>query len=480
LINLKGVAWTLGLLSTLFGVGMLIPALVAWIYHTGHVDNFLVADFIAILTGLTLLQSMGPAPQQLSNRDGFLIVALAWIVLTILGAIPFWTTGVCHSLMDGLFESASGLTTTGATVLLHLDSQPPSILFWRSMQQWLGGMGIVVLTVAVIPMLGVGGMQLLRAETPGPIKDKLTARVTQTGKVLWSIYLVMTIACAVAYWLAGMTTFDAINHAMTTLSTGGFSTHDASFGYFTNTTMSWIAIFFMFLASTNFTLHFAALRRGLPLAIYMRDDEFFTYLKWIGILVFLTGLLVIPNSEGSFTQVVFNIVSVVTTTGFSANDYSLWPQGTTLLFLAAMLIGGSAGSTSGGIKVVRVLLLYRQGMREINRLIHPHAVSLVQLGKKRLSNTVMQSVWGFFALFMLCFAILSFAVACTGVDVVTAVSAAAACISNTGPGFAQVGPSLNYDSLSDSAKGLLILGMIMGRLEIFTFFVLLIPTFWRD
>lgn len=478
-MNFKGVAWTLGLLSALFGAGMLVPAIVADIYHTGHIDDFLLAGCIAILIGLVLIRISAPAPQHLSHRDGFLIVALAWIVLSILGAVPFWTTGACHSLMDGLFESASGLTTTGATVLFNLDSQPPSILFWRSMQQWLGGMGIIVLTVAVMPMLSVGGMQLMRAETPGPMKDKLTARVAQTGKVLWSIYLVMTLSCALAYWFAGMTGFDAINHAMTTLSTGGFSTHDSSFGYFTEPALGWIAILFMFLAATNFTIHFAALRRGVPLAIYMRDDEFLAYLKWVMILLLLIGALVIPESEGSFTQVVFNIVSVVTTSGFAINDYSVWPQASSLLFMAAMLIGGSAGSTSGGIKVVRVLLLYRQGMREIGRLIHPHAIIPVRLGKQGLSDEVTQAVWGFFALFMLSFAVLSFSVACTGVDMVTAVSAAAACISNTGPGFGLVGPASNYAGLPDLAKGILVFGMIMGRLEIFTLFVLLVPGFWR-
>jgi len=478
-MNLKGVAWTLGVLSALFGAGMLMPAFVAYFYNTGHTDDFILAGCITILIGLSLIRDMGPAPQHLSHRDGFLIVAMAWLILSCLGAVPFWTTGTCHSVMDGLFESASGLTGTGATVLAGLDTMPPSILFWRSMQQWLGGMGIIVLTVAVLPLLGVGGMQLIRAETPGPIKDKLTARVTETAKVLWYIYLAMTVACALAYWLAGMTVFDAINHAMTTLSTGGFSTHDASFGYFTQPLLRWVAILFMFLAATNFTLHFAALRRGIPLAVYVRDDEFIAYVKWGVILVALIGLLVIPVSAGNFSDVVFNLVSLMTTTGFATNNYGLWPHGTGLLFLAAMLVGGSAGSTAGGIKVVRVLLLYRQGMREIGRLIHPHAIIPVRFGKRSLSNEVMQSIWGFFALFMLCFAVLALAVACTGVDMVTAVSAVAACITGTGPGLGQVGPASTYAGLPDIAKGILFLGMIMGRLEIFTLFVLIVPGFWR-
>jgi trk system potassium uptake protein TrkH len=478
-MSLKGVTWTLGLLSALFGVGMAAPAMVAFHYHTGHVSHFVLSGSITALIGLLLMRSTGPAPQKLSHKDGFLIVALAWVILSCFGAVPFWITGTCASVMDGLFESASGMTTTGATILTHLDSQPPSILFWRSMQQWLGGMGIIVLTVAIIPLLGVGGMQLLRAETPGPIKDKLTARVTETAKVLWSIYLGMTVICALAFWYAGMSVFDAVNHAMTTLSTGGFSTHDASFGYFHQPALRWIAIIFMFLAGANFTLHFASLRRGLPLAIYLRDDEFLAYTKGVLILVVLMALIVIPNHTGRIEDIVFNVVSIITTSGFAANDYSLWPQGTGLLFLAAMLIGGSAGSTSGGIKVVRVLLMFRQGMREIGRLIHPHALIPVRLGKRGLSEDMMQAIWGFFALFMLCFGVLAVAVAYTGVDMLTAVSAAAACISNTGPGFGEVGPASNYAALPDPAKGILFLGMILGRLEIFTLFVLIVPRFWR-
>jgi len=475
----RGVIWTLGILVSLFGCGMMAPALISLYYQSGHADHFILAGCLVAALGLTMMRIAGSAPPRLSHKDGFLIVAMAWVILSLLGAIPFWTTGVCDTIIDGLFESTSGLTTTGATVLSGLDSLPPSILFWRSMQEWLGGMGIIVLAVAVMPLLGVGGMQLFRAETPGPVKDKLTARVTETAKVLWYIYLAMTAITALALWLAGMTLFDAVNHAMCTIAIGGFSTHDASIGYYESQTIRSLIIMFMLMAGVNFTLHFAAMRRGFSLKAYFQDDEFRTYIKWVTFLIVLVGAITLSAGSGTIGEVIFNTVAVATTTGFAVSDYAVWPPGTGLLLLAAMFVGACAGSTGGGMKVVRVLLLFRQGMREIRRLIHPHAVIHVKIGENSVTGPVVQALWGFFVLYMVCYSVIAILLAITGVDMMTALSATAACLTNTGPGFGDVGPASNYASLPDTAKGILMFGMVLGRLEIFTFFVLLVPEFWR-
>jgi len=478
-VNLKGVLWTLGVLVALFGASMLLPALAALYYQGEHAHHYVLAGGIVSGLGVIMIRWGGGAPERLSHKDGFLIVALAWVVLSVLGAMPYWTTGICHSFIDGLFESTSGLTTTGATVLTGLDALPPSILFWRSMQEWLGGMGIIVLAVAVMPLLGVGGMQLFRAETPGPVKDKLTARVTETAKVLWYIYLAITVVTAVCYWWAGMSGFDAVNHAMCTVAIGGFSTHDASFGHYDSLLIRGLAVIFMLMAGVNFTLHFVAMKRGFSVMTYLRDDEFRTYAKWMITLVLLVGALTLLSARGEWHEVIFNTVSIATTTGFAVSDYALWPPGTGLLLFAAMFVGACAGSTGGGMKVVRVLLLFRQGMREIRRLIHPHAVIHVKIGGERITDTVVQALWGFFVLYMVCYGVIAIMLAFTGVDMLTALSATAACLTNTGPGFGEVGPASTYAGLPDAAKGVLMFGMILGRLEIFTFFVLLVPEFWR-
>lgn len=479
-MHLKGVIWTIGILVALYGSSMMIPALVSIYYGAGHAAEFFEAGAIVILLGAFMMRYGGKPPEKLSHRDGFLIVALAWLILSLLGAVPFWTTGTLPSVIDAIFESASGLTTTGATVLSGLDNLPRSILFWRSMQEWLGGMGIIVLAVAVMPLLGVGGMQLFKAETPGPVKDKLTARVTETAKLLWYLYLGLTIVCAFAYWLTGMTPFDAINHAMCTVAIGGFSTHDASFGYYHGVPLQLVAIFFMIFAGINFTLHFAAALHGFSLRTYLEDEEFKAYITWIAILLIVIGAMIGWTGQDEAIHVVFNVVSIATTTGFTVSDYSLWPPGATMLLLMTMFIGACAGSTGGGMKVVRILLLFRQGMREIRRLVHPHGVIHVKMGHQRITPKVTEALWGFAVLFIVCYVIIATLLAFTGVDIVTAFTAAAACITNTGPGFGDVGPASTYAGLPEMAKSVLIFGMILGRLEIYTFFVLLVPEFWRD
>jgi len=468
------------MLSVLFGSSMLITAGVAIYYHTGHAMQFAVCGGIVMLSGIIVVGMSRPAPLHLGHRDGFLIVTLAWILLSLLGAVPFRVTGVCHSFVDSIFESVSGLTTTGATILSGLDQMPLSILFWRSMLQWLGGIGIIVLVVAVIPFLGAGGMQLLRAEVPGPVKDKLTTRVSETAKVLWALYLGISILCALAYRWGGMGWFDAVNHAMCTVSTGGFSTHDASFGYYGKPVLHILAVIFMFISGVNFALHFAAMRRGVSLRLYLADDEFKFYLSGLFLLTLFIGFLVVPGNDGSsWDEVMFSVVSIATTTGFTVGDYSTWPSGPILILLLMMLVGACAGSTSGGMKVIRLLLLFRHARRELRRLIHPHGIMHVKIGDRSLSPSLAQSLWGFAVLYLVSFFVIAILVALTGVDILTSLSSSAACLSNTGPGFGTVGPAQNYELLPAAAKSVLMFGMILGRLEIYTFFVLLIPEFWR-
>lgn len=289
----------------------------------------------------------------------------------------------------------------------------------------------------------------------------------------------MTGITALSLWLAGMTLFDAVNHAMCTIAIGGFSTHDASIGYYESQTIRSLIIVFMLMAGVNFTLHFAALKRGFSLKTYFQDDEFRTYVKWVSTLIILIGAITLTAGAGTMGEVIFNTVAIATTTGFAVSDYAIWPPGTGLLLLAAMFVGACAGSTGGGMKVVRVLLLFRQGMREIRRLIHPHAIIHVKIGEHSVTGPVVQALWGFFVLYMVCYSVIAILLAITGVDMMTALSATAACLTNTGPGFGDVGPASNYASLPDAAKGILMFGMVLGRLEIFTFFVLLVPEFWR-
>jgi len=480
-MKIKGIVWTLAMLSVLFGSGMAVTASVSIWYQSEHAMQFATCGGIVILTGIIVALVSGPAPSNLGHRDGFLIVTLAWILLSLLGALPFWTMGICHSFVDGIFESVSGLTTTGATILSGLDHMPHAILFWRSMLQWLGGVGIIVLVVAVMPFLGTGGMQLLRAEVPGPVKDKLTTRVSETAKVLWALYLGMTASCTLAYKWGGMDWFDAVNHAMCTISTGGFSTHDASFGYYGYPTLHIIAVFFMFVSGVNFSLHFAAMRRGISLRLYLADDEFRFYLGGLTLLVLFIGLLVVPISDlNTWDEVLFSVVSVATTTGFAIGDYSTWPPGPILILLLIMLVGACAGSTSGGLKAIRLLLFFRHALRELQHLIHPHAIMHVKIGARRLTANLAQSVWGFAVLYLMSFFLIAILVALSGVDIITSLSSAAACLSNTGPGFGAVGPANNYELLPAAAKVVLMFGMILGRLEIYTFFVLLMPAFWRN
>jgi trk system potassium uptake protein TrkH len=375
----------------------------------------------------------------------------------------------------------SALTTTGATVFTGLDDLPKSVLFYRQLLQWLGGMGIIVLAVAILPMLGIGGMQLYRAESPGPVKDnKLTPRITETAKALWYLYLGLTISCAVAYYLAGMSPFDAICHSFSTVAIGGFSTHDASIGYFQSPAIESVAIVFMIISGINFGLHFMVLNRRNPV-LYLKDMEVRAYLFVLAVVAVVVCSVLFSNpqaSEAPFRQGLFQAVSIATTTGYTTTDFSLWPSAAPVMLLLAAFAGGCAGSTAGGIKIIRVLLIYLQGAREIKRLIHPNGVFGIKLGDQKVPDRVIQAVWGFFSMYVIVFlSILMVLMLMSELDFLTAFSAVGATLNNLGPGLGEV--AKNYSTLPASDKWLLIFVMLLGRLEIFTLLVLLTPSFWR-
>ena len=470
----------LGTVLMLFSLVMLVPVTVGLLYGESDLHVFVLAFMIALGAGFVLWWPARRVRGDLRLRDGFLAAVLFWVVLSVFGALPFYLAEQpAVSLVEAVFESVSGLTTTGATVLTGLDALPRAILFYRQLLQWLGGLGIIVLAIAVLPMLGVGGMQLYRAETPGPVKDtKLTPRITETAKALWYVYLLLTVLCASAYYVAGMSVFDAVCHAFSTVAIGGFSTHDASIGYFESAVVNTVAMIFMLAAGANFALHFTALRR-LTVKGYRLDSEFKVYLSLIAIVLTITAVYLAVHGADSETLLdgVFQAVSMATTSGFTTTDYSVWPGFLPVLLLSASFIGGCAGSTGGGIKVIRFWLLMKQGLREMLCLVHPSAEVPVKINGKTVDLRVMNSVWGFFSAYVAVFVVMIMLLLASGIDEVSAFSAVAATLNNLGPGLGVV--SANYAGLSDYGKWLLCISMLLGRLEIFTLLIVFTPVFWH-
>ncbi|REL31241.1 TrkH family potassium uptake protein [Thalassotalea euphylliae] len=474
----------LGLLVALLSVTMLPPAVVSLIYRDGGGVPFLMAFMWCLFIGLALWYPNRRKKYDLRAREGFLIVVLFWTVLASFSAIPLMLLETPNlTTTDAFFESFSGLTTTGATILTQIDGLPHAVLFYRQQLQWLGGMGIIVLAVAVLPMLGIGGMQLYRAETPGPVKDsKMTPRIADTAKHLWYIYLSLTIACAVAYWLAGMSVFDAICHSFSTIAIGGFSTHDASMGYFNSPVINLICVVFLIIAGINFALHYAAVQNK-SIRNYFADPEFkfFITLQVILTAICFTVLMshnTYQSADVALDQALFQSVSISTTAGFATTSFADWPTLLPLLLIFASFIGGCAGSTGGGMKVVRVVLLYLQGVRELNKLVHPKAVFTIKLGRKALPDRVIEAVWGFFSAYAAVFVICMLLLLASGMDDISAFTAVAACMNNLGPGLGEV--AANFASINDFSKWVLIVAMLFGRLEIFTLLVLFTPAFWRN
>ena len=467
----------------IFSLAQFVPGFLAYFLNEKDlIYNFISTGFITFLVGSFLFFLASEKNGDLRTKDGFIITIFFWTVLGFFGSIPFYNAnleGVDY--IDSLFESISGLTTTGATVFIGLDEMPKSLLFYRQLLQWLGGMGIIVLAVAVLPLLGVGGMQLYKAETPGPLKDsKMTPRITETAKALWFVYLTMTIACSILYKFFGMSWFDAVSHAFSTISIGGFSTHDESFAYFNNSGLRWTAIIFMIISGINFALHYLAWTKKRVLH-YLYDSEVKLYLSLLTTTAFITFLTLYYSDriyDDMVVDSVFQAVSIGTTTGFLTSNYSNWPLFVPIMLLVAAFIGACAGSTGGGIKVIRALILIRQGSSEITKLIHPNAIVTIKFGKKTLDPKVSESVWGFFAVYVATFLFILMILLSQNNDFLTSFSAVGATLNNLGPGLGMV--SENYKDITDGSKIALCLAMLLGRLEIFTLLLLFTPAFWRN
>lgn len=501
-LNLRAIVSTLAALVAFLGIALVVPALVGLGYGEPSWWAFAVTAAGAMAVGVPVWRLLRLTDgTELRVRDGFLIVALSWVVMALVGALPFVLAGVLPSYTDAFFETISGFTTTGATVLggIHtpaIEEIPKAFLLWRSLAHWMGGMGIIVLTLAILPILGVGGMQLYKAEVPGPSADKLTPRVRETAKRLWLIYVGIT-AVQVLLLLPVMGWFDAVNHAFATMATGGFSTKNGSVGQFESAYVDWVIVVFMFLAGMNFALHYRALR-GQPITVF-RDTEFRVYV-WI--VAIATVLLTIatwarvehlvpldpllgrePVSYGSLLDALrygaFQAVSIVTTTGFGTADYEFWPPLAIGVLFMLFFIGGMAGSTGGGVKVIRHVLMFKNSFKEIRQLIHPQAVLAIRLNGRVVPQDVMRNVLSFIVLYLGLIGFGTLAVAASGVDLLSAFGGVISSVGNIGPAFGTLGPAENYAHLPGSAKWTLSFLMIAGRLEIFTVLILFVPSFWR-
>jgi trk system potassium uptake protein TrkH len=473
----------LGILLMSFSCTMLIPLAVSTYYDDGEFYTFSQAFLIVLAAGLAFWLPTYRNQRELRIRDGFLITSMFWLGLGLAGAVPFIiaSSELNLSASEAIFESISGLTTTGATVITGLDDMPKSLLYYRQQLQWLGGIGIVVIAVAILPMLGVGGMQLYRAETPGPVKDsKMTPRITETAKALFAVYVVLTVACSIAYGFAGMSVFDAICHAFSTVAIGGFSTHDASIGYFDSPAIMMICCVFMVIAGINFALHFTAWRQR-SLAHYGKDPETQFYLFALCMATTLCCVFLIYSDtlaiKEALLQGIFQSISMATTTGFATTDFASWPVFAPVLLILCSFMGGCGGSTGGGMKVIRILLIVRQGYRELAQLIHPNAVIPLKIGSRRVPAKVVSAVWSFFAVYMMSYLLILLLLLLTGMDYITAFSATTASLNNLGPGLGAV--SSNYGGISSMAQYILCFAMLLGRLEVFTLLVVLTPMFWR-
>jgi trk system potassium uptake protein TrkH len=471
-----------GVLTITLAFTMVIPLLVGLFYRDLSVRPFLQAIAATLVGGVALyLIGRTDRSEFVSQREGMAIVALGWTVAGFFGALPFYFEGEFPTLVDAVFESVSGFTTTGASVLTDIEAVSKGLLLWRSLIQWLGGMGIIVLGIAILPFLGIGGMQLYKAEVPTPVPDKLQPRIRDTAMILWKVYALITVLQVVALWAGGMSFYDAVNHALTTLPTGGFSTKNASVAQFDSLYFDLVISFFMLLAGINFSLHYQMLR-GKPLAFW-RDSECRFFLGAVLVLTLIVSFDIWRTVYASLGEALryglFQVMSIVTTTGYATADYEQWPAMSQLILLLCMFLGASAGSTGGGMKCLRIMLCFKFCYKELFSLIHPRAVSHVKIAGKAVPDDVLRSVLGFLALYMGLFGLCSVLLAGLGVDFTTAFGAVAATLGNIGPGFGMVGPVENYAQIPYAGKWLLIWCMLLGRLEIYTVVILLVPEFYR-
>lgn len=483
-MQIKTILRLIGLLLMIFSLSMLTPLIFNYIFNEHFYWPFIAAFFCTLGTGTLLCVLFRNHRKELKIRDGFLIVVLFWFVLCLFASLPFVfaINPETHSITDAVFESVSGFTTTGATIINHIDNLPHAVLYYRQQLQFLGGMGIIVLAVAILPMLGVGGMQLYRAESPGPMKEsKLTPRIAQTAKALWYIYFLLTMLCMLCYWAAGMDWFDALGESFSTVSTGGFSLHDDSFAYYNSNVIELIAVVFMILGATNFALHFLAIKKR-TLKHYWQNEEFRFYIKFLFIatLIVMIGLIsygFFAINHHVFVKSLFNVISLATTTGFISAPFSTWPTFVPILILILAIIGGCAGSTCGGVKVLRALLIFKQSKREMARLLHPNAIIPIKFNKHMLEEPILQSMWSFISVFIALFLGLMVLFIALGNDFVTSFSAIVASLANAGAGIGSI--SVSFDHLNLPSKWLLMFAMIAGRLEIFSLLILFSRSFWQ-
>ncbi|MCF8110232.1 MAG: TrkH family potassium uptake protein [Desulfobacteraceae bacterium] len=471
-----------GILVLFLGLAMLIPAGVGLFYSDGCAPALAGSSAISVLCGAVFfLVFRREKTEHISQREGMAIVAIGWAAIGLFGALPFYISGISPFFADAFFEAVSGFTTTGASVLTDVESVPKGLLFWRSFIQWLGGMGIIVLTIAILPFLGVGGFQLYKAEVPSPVPDKLRPRIRDTAKALWKVYVLFSLAEVLLLLIGGMTLYDALCHTFTTMPTGGYSTKNLSIAHFDSLYFEIVIMGFMVLAGINFSLHFRMLQ-AKPL-VYWRNPEcrFFLVTLVILIIVMSTSVFgtVYDNVAESLRYGSFQVISILTTTGYATADYDQWPSVGRLIILLCMFAGASAGSTGGGMKLMRLMACFKFCYKELFNLLHPHSVSYVKIGGKPVSDAVINGVLGFLALYIAIFVLCAVLLASMGVDFVTSLSASAASIGNIGPGLALVGPTGNYADIPYFGKWLLSWVMLLGRLEIYTIIIFLVPEFWR-
>ncbi|MEN8125083.1 MAG: potassium transporter TrkG [Bacteroidota bacterium] len=499
-INIKIVMQMMGFLLIFNGGFMLVSALISWYYDDGALKGILIAGFLSIIIGGLFQFATKGFKKQIKKREGYLVVTFGWIIMSLSGTLPYILTESIPSFTDAFFETMSGYTTTGASILNNIESMPASILFWRSTTHWIGGMGIIVLTIAILPLLGIGGMQLFAAEAPGPSADKLHPRITDTAKRLWLIYFSLTLIEAILLKFAGMSYFDALNHAMSTLSTGGFSTKNASIAYWNNQpVIQYIIILFMFIAGTNFVLSYYV-AKGKFKKLF-QDDEFkYYFFGVLGVTLLATLIIyfyadvsreitdiqkiahpmVFGEWESSFRHALFQVIAVVTTTGFVSADFTIWSPFLTVVFFLIMFSGASAGSTAGGVKIVRQIIMIKNGFLEFKRTLHPNAIIPVRYNGKAVDRGIVFNIMAFFIFYLMIFAGGSLVFSLLGLDFLSSLGAAASSLGNVGPAFGTLSPVNNYDSLPDIGKWWSAFLMLLGRLELFTVLIILTPYFWKN
>ena len=481
-MNYKFSFFVLSRLIFIEGIFMLISAIVSLWYNENDFQYLSGIGLLSLLIGFLLSWIFRKGKGKLRRREGYFVVTATWILFSLIGALPFYLSHYIPSYTDAFFETMSGFTTTGASILNDIESLPHGLLFWRSIIQWLGGMGIIVLSLAILPILGIGGMQLFVAEVPGPTKDKLHPRITQTAKRLWLLYVGYTAAETLLLYYGGMNWFDAICHSFTTMATGGYSTKQASIAHFNSPFIEYVIIVFMFIAGTNFSLGYFAFQLKLKKIFKNQEFKAYTGIILLATVILTAGLIIVDNiaPEISFRHSFFQVVSIVTTTGFVTADYLKWPTFLMIIIFLLMFVGGSAGSTGGGMKVIRILLVVKNSFKELKRLLHPSAIVPVKYNGVSVNSDILSNILSFLVFYILIFVIGTIIISTTGYDIESSMGAVAATLGNIGPGIGAVGPMENFSHFSVFAKWFLSFMMLVGRLELFTVFVILSPAYWRD